>query len=1461
MRASGKEIGCMREDLQQSGMAVKEAAEERTRNIEAHSRYLARLPHECEPFGLLIYEDITYWRRGNGRTQSPLRVTTAGEFFFSEDGGVQLMSDDEETVAAGVMAVSMLGSLVAYDCQTQTWEEFCEVLEHFFEANQITDAGRKRAILLSSVGSKTYSLMRNLLSPDKPGDKSFTELTSLLQSHYNPKPSEIVQRFKFNSRTRVANETVTEYVAVLRELAQHCNYGDRLTEMLRDRLVCGIADDRIQRRLLAEPELSFEKALKLAQAIETANKDIRDLQPRTIEGVGSRSATPLPVHKVVMEHKQQGKSGQFSCYRCGGEHLSRNCRFLNEKCHACGKKGHVKKMCRSTPSRDQQRKGEKKSSIKDRKGNREIKQQYAHHMREAVDQQTSEEEEVFTMLNMKESRMERVDPITAQLDLNGKMVHFEVDTGCSVTVLSKAEYGKLWQENEAPELQDCSVTLKTYTGEKVPTLGMAKVTVTHKDKVKQLPVMVVAGSGPNLLGQAWLKELEMGCLQLHKIEQHLLTLQDVLENNEEVFKEELGTWRGPPAKIHVKENATPRFYKSRPVPYAMKKKVETELERLTKQGIIEPVKFSEWAAPIVPVLKPDDTVRICGDYKLTVNQVSKLEQYPIPKLEDLFEKLSGGEKFSKLDLSHAYQQVVLDEGSKSYVTLNTHKGLFQVNRLPFGVSSSPAIFQRIMEGLVAGIPNVAVYLDDILLTGRNNREHLETLNEVLRRLREAGLQVKRSKCAFMDKEAEFLGYKVDASGLHPLPNKVKAIQQVPAPTNVTELKAYLGLLNYYKESPRRKFLPNLSTLLAPLHKLLRKETVWTWQEEQDRAFEQSKELMQSSEVLVHYDSHKDLILSCDASPYGLGAVLAHRMPDGQERPIGFMSRTLTPAESNYSQLDKEGLAVIFGIKRFHKYLYGRKFIVCTDHKPLLSLFNEMKAVPQMVSPRIQRWAVTLRAYEYEIVYKPGKHHSNVDVLSRLPLPGHPKEEETEDRVLMMEDITLVSARELSGWTRKDPVLSRVFQLVQQGWATQQTDPVFQPYVVRKTELSVQDGCVLWGARVIIPPPGRSALLQQLHQGHVGITRMKALARSYFWWPKWDHDIDVAVKECNTCQQHRNSPVAAPLHPWEWPSKPWQRLHIDYAGPFMGSMFLIIMDAHSKWMDAYPVKTATSTTTIECLRKSFSSQGLPETIVSDNASCFMSVEFKDFLGKNGIVHVTSAPYHAASNGCAERAVQTFKSMMKKAGEGSMAAKVSRVLFNYRITPQSTTGLSPAEMLQGRRLRSTLDLVHPNLRAKVERKQWRQKEHHDRRWRERSFHVGDAVMTRNFSYGPKWIPGFVAKSTGPLSYKVMLNGGFLVRRHVDQILRSEQKKDFMELQASEIPLVSGEVLAAAGGSPILVPEKDSMDSKGEVPEGPTFSGMDTPVPEVVNVTPESPSVVPLRRSKRVLFKPSYLKDYKC
>ena len=373
------------------------------------------------------------------------------------------------------------------------------------------------------------------------------------------------------------------------------------------------------------------------------------------------------------------------------------------------------------------------------------------------------------------------------------------------------------------------------------------------------------------------------------------------------------------------------------------------------EGIIEPVQFANWAAPIVPVVKSDGkSLRICGDFKLTVNQASKLDRYPIPKVEDFFAKLTGGKAFTKLDLSQVYQQ--LDEKSQKYAVINTHRGLFQYNQLPFGISSAPGIFQRVMESILNGIPGVVVYIDDVLVIGRFEQEHLSALEEVLCRIMESGLRPRKDKCVFLVPSVVYLGDQIDSEGLHPVAEKVEVVQEAPAPQNVSELKSYLGLLTYYS-----RFLPNLSSLL------LKHNEPWHWTSRQKKAFERSKELLLSSQLLVHFDPNLEIHLACDASSYGIGAVLSHKMPDGSEKPVGFVSRTLTDAEKKYSQIEKEGLACVYGVTRFHSYLFGHRFKLQTDHKPLLTLSNESEAVSPQASGRIQRWALTLPSYEYTIV--------------------------------------------------------------------------------------------------------------------------------------------------------------------------------------------------------------------------------------------------------------------------------------------------------------------------------------------------------------------------------------------------------------------------------------------------------------------------------------------------------------
>ena len=496
-----------------------------------------------------------------------------------------------------------------------------------------------------------------------------------------------------------------------------------------------------------------------------------------------------------------------------------------------------------------------------------------------------------------------------------------------------------------------------------------------------------------------------------------------------------------------------------------------------------------------------------------INKAVKCDKYPIPNIQDLYAKLSGGQIFSKIDLSHAYQQLMLGEESQMLTAINTTEGMFVYNRMPFSISAALGIFQRTMESLIQGIPMTVVYLDDVLVTGRTPEEHHSHLKQVLERLQKVGLRLKREKCSFGRPSCTYLGHRIDGEGIHPTEEKVSAIINAPEPRNVVELRSFLGLVNYY-----HCFIKNLSTVLAPLYELLQKGNRWVWGRRQEMAFE-SKQLLGSIQVLVYYVSRLPLILSCDASPYDVGAVLSHRMKDGSEKPVGFASRTLSVAEKNYAHIEKEALAAVFAVVRFHKYLYGREFLLKTDHKPLLGLLKEDQLISPMASGRIQRWALTLANYQYRLQFLPGVRIPHADGLSRLPLTGAPTETPVlEEVVLSLSRLneTPVTSRKVREWSARDPILAQILQFVLQGWPDKVGDELV-PYYRRKQELSVQQGVLLWASRSVIPPQGRETLLEELHHSHPGIVHMKMLARSYFWWPSLDQEVEMKVRDWSSCQ--------------------------------------------------------------------------------------------------------------------------------------------------------------------------------------------------------------------------------------------------------------------------------------------------------------------------------------------------------
>ena len=349
--------------------------------------------------------------------------------------------------------------------------------------------------------------------------------------------------------------------------------------------------------------------------------------------------------------------------------------------------------------------------------------------------------------------------------------------------------------------------------------------------------------------------------------------------------------KGFKAQINLRDKAKPCFRKARPVSYALKEKVTEELKRLEREGTLEWTESSDWATPIVVVPKPDKFICICGDYEVTVNQQIHEDRYPLPNVDDMFSVLSGGKKFTKLDLSQAYAQLELEKDSEQYLTINTHLGLFKNKRLAYGVSSAPAIFQSVMDSVLEGIPGVVCRIDDILVTGESDEIHLSNLKRVLEKLEAYNIKLKKDKCVFMAEKIVYMGHLIDAEGIHTPEEKVEAMLKAPQPMNVAELRSFLGLINYYGS-----FLPQLSTVLNPLYDLLKKDQKWHWSKACNDAFEKSKKLLVSNRVLVHYDMKKPFRLACDASSYGLGAVISHVTLDGKDRPIAYASRTLSSAE-------------------------------------------------------------------------------------------------------------------------------------------------------------------------------------------------------------------------------------------------------------------------------------------------------------------------------------------------------------------------------------------------------------------------------------------------------------------------------------------------------------------------------------------------------------------------------------
>ena len=590
-----------------------------------------------------------------------------------------------------------------------------------------------------------------------------------------------------------------------------------------------------------------------------------------------------------------------------------------------------------------------------------------------------------------------------------------------------------------------------------------------------------------------------------------------------------------------------------------------------------------------------------------------------------------------------------------------------------------------MDRLFEGVP-VQIIVDDFLIHGEDQRDMDQKLRAVLDKSREVGLKFNPHKVKLRVPEVNYVGHIFSSEGLKPDPEKIRAINQMPPPTDKEGVLRFLGTINYLD-----KFIEHKSDLQGPISQLTQKDAAFVWEKPQQEAFDRLKSVITTAPVLAYFDNSKETVLNVDASSTGLGAVI---MQDG--KPVAFSSKSLTTSERRYANIERELLAIVWGAEKFHTYVYGRRIIVETDHKPLEPIFKKpLNAAP----PRLQRMLLKLTKYDLDVRYVPGKTQVISDCLSRAPLTDTEPVSEPEDVIgvnliegLGFERSTLKRFKDTSSTDETSRV---VMEYVMKGWPSEkeQVDELAREYWSFREELSVEDGLLFKSDRLVVPRPLRAEVLNEIHGAHLGENKSICFARDYVFWPSMTAQIKDKVSSCPICNAFRNQQQRESLHPHNIPGLPWQIVGTDLF-EFAGHTYLLVTDFYSKYFEIELLHQKTATCVINNLKKMFARFGIPDEVVSDNGSQYSNTrnlfdsthEFKEFAHEWGFHHTTSSPEYPQSNGAAERAVQTAKRILKKAAADHKDPFEG--LLKYRNTPFQDIGVSPVQLLMSRRTRTMI-----------------------------------------------------------------------------------------------------------------------------------------------------------------------------
>ncbi|XP_069055957.1 arylsulfatase G isoform X1 [Pleurodeles waltl] len=807
---------------------------------------------------------------------------------------------------------------------------------------------------------------------------------------------------------------------------------------------------------------------------------------------------------------------QKKCYRCGStDHLAffKKCPARNQKCSHCGVVGHYAKVCR-------------RKSV-----NSKVNVKY---IREDSDSNSDDLENAnvhqvfcidYDILGV--DQVKRMKP-WCELAVGGVLIKLIADSGSPFTIVNEDVWKDKLVEKLGTHLDKSEVVAKSYTGDKIEFVGFRELEFQFKERKAQCK-LYVSKKGPSVLG--WTDQGDLGIILNPNSPDPVLTIKENCEGKEEIldsypelFSGIVGLLNDFQHKIELKSSAIPCIHKDRHIPISIKEEVHNELKKLVEGGIIEQVESAEWVSPLVVVRRSNGKVRLCVDLR-ELNKNILIDQYPLPRINEMFSATKNMCWFSTIDLKSAYHQVPLHQDSRKYTTFITPFGCYQYTRVPFGLASAAAMFQRSMSNIFSGISGVMFFQDDILVMGKNREEHDNKLKQVLEILKRKGLTIEYSKCKLAQEEVVYLGHSISKNGIKPKQALVEAIKEAPCPAGKEDVRAFLGLIEFYS-----KFIRNFSEKTYHIRQLLKNKSKFIWSDECQRAFQDLKIEICKAPFLKGFDPKCKSIVTTDASNKGLGAVLTQCDDENNEWVVAFASRSLTPAEERYSVIERETLACVWALNHFRQFVWGLHVLLRSDHKPLTRVLTT--AGLQNASPRLSRMSVKLLDFTYDVQYWPGVKNKVADFLSRMSLPIKNVDELMGEESCVaglfdegMEGIDIMEWKE--GWIKYDS-LKRIAGYINGGWPEKinlgADGKVF--WEVRN-ELYLENNMMYRGGRAVPPVSLRRKILDLCHEGHLGISKTKQRVKSRYWWPGLDKQIEKSVRKH---LNHLYYPLLVPICP-------------------------------------------------------------------------------------------------------------------------------------------------------------------------------------------------------------------------------------------------------------------------------------------------------------------------------------------